>query len=115
MNSAHPMLHPYPPAARLDLRGRLLPHLAGSELGVEKARNKTGFALFLGLRKIRGEQIFDGMHNRTLEGESFDPLCSPVGPNFPARHAPDLLGVGLEEGFVEPVPETVPVKGIEVG
>jgi hypothetical protein len=67
VDTAHARLHAHLATALLHLLGNRLPHLSGTELGVEEPRNKTGFTLGLRLLEIAAEQIFYGVFQRTLQ------------------------------------------------
>jgi hypothetical protein len=48
------------------------------------------------------------------EAQSLDPLRRPLGADLGGRHAPDLLGVGLEEELEQPLAEPVGHPLLEV-
>src|ERR1035441_7782835 len=48
------------------------------------------------------------------ERDPLDPLRRPVGRYFPAIHAPDFLGVALEEEPKEPVPKLIADPILEI-
>ena len=76
-----------------------LPHHAGAVLGVLKLLDETRDLLLVPLGE---ERVLDGVAER----ESLDALGCPVRRHLVHRHAPDLLGVGLEEVPVEAPPES---------
>ena len=89
-----------------------LPHHAGAVLGVLELLNERRDVRLVAL----GE---DGVHHRLAQVEVLDPLGRPVGRHVGHGHAPDLLGVGLEEDAVETPPEAghepVLVVGLVLG
>ena len=107
---AAPQLH-RPPGGPHLLRADL-PHHAGAELGVLELLDERRD---LGLVAL-GQ---DGVDDRLAQIEVLDALGRPVGRDLGDRHAPDLLGVGLEEGAVEPPAEArhqpVLVVGLVLG
>ncbi len=50
------------------------------------------------------------MEHRAGHRQPLDPLGSPFSRNLPAGHPPDLFGVILEEGSIEPAAEAVAEK-----
>ena len=56
------------------------------------------------------QEVRDGLAN----GEALDALCAPLGADLVAGHAPDLLGVGLEERQIELASEAVDEKLLQV-
>src|SRR5689334_4030760 len=72
-----------------------LPHLAGAQSGVLELLDQRldDLALTLAGTEPAGERGEDGVR----EGKPLDPLGGPVGGDLAGGHAPDLLGVRLEE------------------
>src|ERR1700733_2686003 len=105
-------LDPDYPVPKVDLTAALayppcdfLPHLAGSEFRIEKSLDETGFAALLrGVRRI-AKWSCQGMPKRFRDRQAFDALRTPLRGNLTAWHAPDLLGIALEEGLVQTRPE----------
>src|SRR5690606_17457918 len=95
-----------------NLAGDGLPHLAGPELGVEEALDEAGLGILL--RYVAASLFHERVFKRLEDGEAFDALCAPVGGDLVARHAPDLLGIRLEEGVVEFAAEPVDDEILEV-
>src|SRR3712207_505928 len=89
------------------------PHLPGTVLRVEEARDQARLALLLRLFELAAQEIAQRVRDRALERESLHPLRSPVGPNLSALHPPHLLRVVAEEGLVEPLAEAVDEEGVE--
>ena len=87
------------PPSLLDVVGHRLPHLAGAVAGVVELRDERLdlVALVAEERGLRGAE----------EGQALDALGRPVGADLRRGHAPDLLGVGLEELVEEPAAEAV--------
>src|ERR1700733_11961062 len=56
-----------------------------------------------------GQRVNDGLADR----ESLDALRAPLRRDFRAGYSPDLLGVVLEKGTVELLPEAVDQKVLE--
>ncbi len=77
-----------------------LPHLPRTESGVLELMNQR-----LDRRATPVER--GGREDRPGEREPLDPLGRPLRPDLGAGHAPDLLGVGLEEDLEEPLPEPI--------
>ncbi len=91
-------------AALGDELGGLLPHLAGSVLGIVELLDEAGDLLALAaarLHPLRGERV----DHRAPDRQVLDALRAPVGLDLGARHAPDLLALRLEEVLVEPPAE----------
>ena len=91
-----------------DLVARRIPHHAGA-----KARIAEGFEQGLGLLAaaiidlVETERALQPVDHRTPQRQALDPLGGPVGAHLVARHAPHLLGVGLEEDRIEFLAELV--------
>src|SRR3546814_7093916 len=82
-------------AARDDLVTRRVPHHAGA-----KPRIAEGFERGLGRHAVIGllvepEAALQPVDHRAAERKPLDALRRPVGRHFVARHAPNLLGIGL--------------------
>ena len=96
---------------RLRLFGAGFPHHAGTFArileGIDQRLDDLGFVLRLPLRE---ERILD----RAAERKAFDALRRPVGRDLLAAHAPDLLGVALEEGVEETLAELIAHPILEV-
>ena len=95
-------------ALRLDLgRGRL-PHHAGAAArileGLDQRLDDLVAVLRAGLHLDRAAQR---VRHGAPQVEALDALRGPVGGDLLARHAPHLLGVGLEEDREQPVAELV--------
>ena len=82
-----------------DLVGHRLPHLAGAEARVVELADQR-----LDLVALVAEERGLGGGG---EGQALDPLGRPLRAQLGRRHAPHLLGVGLEEVLVEPLAEAV--------
>ena len=93
-DAGQPRLHLQGPPGGLHLVGAHLPHHAGAVLGVLELLDERGDVRLAALGQ-------DGVDDRLAQVEVLDPLGRPVGRHVRHRHAPDLLGVGLEEGAVE--------------
>ena len=60
------------------------------------------------------DQLAEKVRDRPCtDREPLDPLCSPLGADLSARHAPDLLRVRLEEGPVQLPAEAVDEELLE--
>ena len=94
---------PHPP----DPVGAGLPHLAGTQSRILEFVDERLDAV--GALGERG-----GGENRLGERQALDALRRPLGPDFGAGDAPDLFGVGLEEGQVKHLAETVGDPLLEV-
>ena len=93
-DAGQPRRHLQRPPGGLHLFCADLPHHAGAVLGVLELLNEGGDLRLAALGQ-------DGVHHRLAQVEVLDPLGRPVGRHVGHRHAPHLLGVGLEEGAVE--------------
>ena len=80
----------------LDQLAAALPHHPGAVLRVLELLDEAGDVLLVPLRAASGVDA-PPLHER----EVLDALGGPVGLDLGGRHAPDLLGVGLEEVPVE--------------
>ena len=89
-----------------DLVGHRLPHLARAEARVVELADQR-----LDLVAAVAEE---GRLGGGEEGEALDPLRGPLRAQLRRGHAPDLLGVGLEEVVVEPLAEAVGHPLLEV-
>ena len=76
-------------AELLDVHGHLLPHLARAVAGVVELRDQAGDLV----AAVAEESAPGGPEER----EVLDALRGPVGTDLGRGHAPDLLGVRLEE------------------
>ena len=74
-----------------------LPHHAGAELRVVEVLDQRG--------DLPTRPQADRLSERHTERQILDALSGPVGGDLIGRHAPDLLGVGLEERPVQPTTE----------
>ena len=93
-DAGQPRPHLQRPPGGLHLFGADLPHHAGAVLGVLELLDERRDVRLVALGQ-------DGVDHRLAQVEVLDPLGRPVGRHVGHRHAPDLLGVGLEEGAVE--------------
>src|SRR5262249_8544124 len=59
--------------------------------------------------------VQEGVAQGFAQRQVLDALCRPVHGDLGARNAPDLLGVGLEEDLVQPVPKAVRHPLLEAG
>ena len=96
LDLGHAVLHhaPWCPRPRPCSRAAL-PHHPGAVLRVLELLDQGGDLLLVALRA--GWRSIDGLAERQV----LDALRGPVGRDLVGRHAPDLLGVGLEEDAVE--------------
>src|SRR5208283_5973708 len=89
------------PPAVADPRRNLVPQLPRAELGVEKALDEARLRL-VGSAGRRGLPAGgQGMAHRLHQRQALDALRAPLGADLMAGHAPDFLGIRLEEGPVE--------------
>ena len=84
------------------------PHHSGAMARVLELLDETGD---LRLFAAGHQRVEDGAE----QGQVLDPLGGPVGLQFGGRDPPHLLGVGLEEGPVEPPAEPGRHPAFEVG
>src|SRR5439155_25472430 len=83
-------------AELLDSLLEALPHLTRAEARVLELLDQR--------RDVLPAQAED-RHRRLPEREVLDPLRGPLRPDLRSGDPPDLLGVGAEEGVVEPAAE----------
>jgi hypothetical protein len=90
------------PALLYDVARDLVPHLSGAELGVQELFDQRGLRILLpDVAAAAFEHLPQGVEQRGPDREALDALGAPFGADPVARHAPDLLGVGLEERAVQ--------------
>ena len=87
------------PPSLLDVVGHRLPHLARAVARVVELADQRLDLVAL----VAEERGLGGAE----EGQALDPLGGPLGADLRGRHAPDLLGVGLEEEVEEALAEAV--------
>ena len=90
-----------------NLVARSFPHHAGA-----KARVAEGFQQRLGRHTVIGllvetKAALETIDNSAPERQALDALGCPVRAHLVTRHAPHLLGVGLEEDRIEALAELV--------
>ena len=101
------MVHEDAVALGNDEVARRFPHHAGAFPRIaEGLEQGLGFHPVVGLL-VEPERALQAVEHRAAEAKPLDPLRRPVRRNLVARHAPDLLGVGLEEDVEELLAELV--------
>src|SRR5580704_7895627 len=63
---------------------------------------------------VAAERFGQRAHNRLPHGQSLDALGAPFGANLFARYAPDLFGIGLEEGEIKLLAESIDEELLEI-
>ncbi len=102
-----------PPRATI-LAARGLPHHAGPAARVAEGLDQRLDRLAgPGGRPPQAQRAPDAVHDGGEQVEALDALRRPIGRNLVARHAPHLLGVGLEEDGEELLAEIVADPGVE--
>ncbi len=91
------------PAVAIHAVAGRFPHLAGAEPRVVEAVDQRLDHLAVPLASRGQEGVQDGAD----QVESLDPLRGPFGGDFRGGHAPDLLGVRLEEDLEQHAAEAV--------
>ena len=84
----------------------LLPHLAGSQFGIEESLYQAGFGSLLGSVRA-AKRTRHGMCECLGDGQSLDALRAPLCRDFTAGYPPYLLRVVLEEGSIESIAKTI--------
>ena len=85
------------PSLRTDPVAHRFPHLAGTEPRILKLVDQGLDHLAL----ARLEPAQQAVHDRRDQVQALDPLGRPVGRDLAGGHAPELLGVRLEEDLEE--------------
>ena len=98
-----PAVEVHRPALPADPVAHRFPHLAGTEPRILKLVDQGLDHLAL----ARLEPPEQAVHDRRDQAQALDPLRRPVGRDLAGRHAPDLLGVGLEEDLEEHAAEPI--------
>ena len=102
-------------AALLDLARGRFPHHARALARVLEALDQRLDHRPAGFRRALGQQrLLQRLDHRDAEVEPLDALRRPVGGNLVARHAPHLLGVGLEEDREQLLAELVAHPFVEI-
>ena len=102
-----PVTHQHLIALVFDVALGGIPHHAGAEARIaEGLEQGFDFLSVIGLL-VEAERAFQAIGHRVPQAQALDPLRRPVRGHFVARHAPDLLGIGLEEDRIELVAELV--------
>ena len=104
-SSAWPMSTCPPRASILVARG--VPHHARPEPRIAEGLEQRLDRLPVVGPLVEPERALEPVGNRAPQAEALDALRGPVGAHLVARHAPHLLGVGLEEDRIEPLAELV--------
>jgi hypothetical protein len=104
-NALHARREPHRAAFFLHLVGDGLPHHAGAEPRIiegidERAQDARLVARSMSMRR---PGVFHGGQKR----QTLDALRRPLRRDLAARHAPDLLGVRLEEGPIQALAEAI--------
>ena len=95
-------------ALRLHLGCSRVPHHARTLARILEALDQRLDDLVALLRSgARADRAAQSVRHGAPQVETLDALRGPVGGNLVARHAPHLLGVGLEEDREQPVAELV--------
>src|SRR5688572_23313890 len=102
--------HPDAPAQLRHPPPRGLPHHSRPQSGIAKCVKQCLDDLLAAAAGSPGKQA---VHYRPSERKPLDALRRPIRRDLPAAHAPDLLGVGLEEDIEEPRAELVTYPVLE--
>ena len=89
---------------RLRLFGTRFPHHAWTSAGItEGIDQRLDHFRSIAIVALRQQCVLD----RAAKRKPFNALRGPVCGNFPAAHAPNLLGIALEESVEEPSAELI--------